>query len=115
MLPKIKSKHIYPTSFEKMKVHLATQPLSSLSSSIQTMISDPSVVELNNEVSDTIVLKIMNDLFDLLNNRDSNETKYLKDGGLKCILTYYASIRSEDICKKLNSHMQLEMVTSSHH
>lgn len=81
MIPKITEKHIYPTKFQQMKVKYAAQVLSrSFAAAMETMSEDPEINEIGNEAKGTILfLRIINDTFDILNNRSCCESKYLKE------------------------------------
>ena len=77
MIPKISSKHVNPNNFQKMKVSYAVQVFSHSFSCAMKMLTDD-----QSTIGTQKLLGILNDVFDLLNNKDCVETKYLKFNNL---------------------------------
>lgn len=83
MIPKITDKHINPSKFQQMKVKYAAHVFSrSYSAAIKTMSEDKEIEELNinNSKGTYLFLQIINDVFDVMNNSDSFESKIFKEG-----------------------------------
>ncbi|CAG9827175.1 unnamed protein product, partial [Diabrotica balteata] len=76
--PKLTHSHIYPTSFEKMRVKLASQILSNtVASSMYTYIS---LGILPSDALGTIeIIEKFNNLFDILNSTDNNNPNKFKN------------------------------------
>lgn len=81
LIPKITEKHVNPQSSHKMKVKYATQIFSnSLSCAMKSMIENKNITELDERANGTqILISILNNLFDLLNNKDTCEQKQLRE------------------------------------
>lgn len=77
--PKVTCSSIYPSNFEKMNVSHCMKIFSNtFSCGMKTMVNDDNY-ELNSDANGTIILiKFLNDLFDILNNKSCYENKYLK-------------------------------------
>jgi hypothetical protein len=79
MFPKIKAKHFHPTNYQKMNVALALQVFSNSVSSAMKFLIDNKKLEAEAKGTQ-ILVKLLNDLFDILNNNDTYEDSVLKEG-----------------------------------
>lgn len=81
MIPKVAIKHVYPSNFQKMTVSLAVQVFSNSMSSAIKLLVDDKVLEPE-AIGTSILCKIINNMFDILNNKSSNEDYVLKQDNL---------------------------------
>lgn len=80
-MPKLTHKHIFPGNKDKMNVKLVTQIFSnSVSSAIKFLVNDSKLDQ--KAISTATFLKLLNDIYDILNNKDSDNKKYLKEDSL---------------------------------
>ncbi|XP_041449670.1 uncharacterized protein LOC121404395 [Drosophila obscura] len=80
LCPKLTSKHIYPNSFEKMKVKYATQVFShTVSSAIKTLIESGNFDDCRDVAYSTaIFLERVNKMFDCLNSNNLSDKNPMK-------------------------------------